>query len=289
MEKNPSSDSQFIHHPKSPPQLLSHTTPFSPLTPSWSTLMSQSSSITKPSMISAEEISISRDQPTPTWTDSFPKSSPPWLPLWDSTEPWTSTSLSSRPTWSHIPESTSCYHHTPPSSQPRKPTTNNSQLLKSPTAASSQPTWWPSATQDTVNIWLAPWCTEETLSQKTSTQRLPPSRPREPFNSLTGAPLDSKSESTISHQQLSPEVTSLKWWEHAAWSQIPQPLPKSSADSTTSSIWCTPREPLSIGTSEKVWKKESSPKPEKIWLPLKRITKRSESKLLRDKDKKKAD
>merc|ERR1711988_1744080 len=64
--RNPSSDSLSTHPHKSPPQLLSHTTQFSQPTPSLSTLMSLLSSITKPSMISAEETSISRDQPTPT-------------------------------------------------------------------------------------------------------------------------------------------------------------------------------------------------------------------------------
>merc|ERR1712164_148164 len=66
MVRNPSSDSPSIHPHKSLPPLLSHTTPFSQPTPSLSTLMSLLSSITKPSMISAEETSISRDQPTPT-------------------------------------------------------------------------------------------------------------------------------------------------------------------------------------------------------------------------------
>merc|ERR1712083_278735 len=64
--RNPSSDSSSTHPHRSPPPLLSHTTQFSQPTPSLSTLMSLLSSITKPSMISAEETSISRDQPTPT-------------------------------------------------------------------------------------------------------------------------------------------------------------------------------------------------------------------------------
>merc|ERR1712048_244458 len=64
--RNPSSVSPSTHPHRSPPQLLSHTTPFSQLTPSSSTLMSLSRSTTRPSMISAEETSISRDQPTPT-------------------------------------------------------------------------------------------------------------------------------------------------------------------------------------------------------------------------------
>merc|ERR1712127_893693 len=64
--RNPSSVSPSTHPHRSPPPLLSHTTPSSPLPPSSSTPMSPLSSITKPSMISAEETSISRDQPTPT-------------------------------------------------------------------------------------------------------------------------------------------------------------------------------------------------------------------------------
>merc|ERR1711988_902243 len=66
MVRNPSSDSPSIHPHKSPLPLLSHTTPSLPLTPSLSTLMLPLSSITKPSMISAEETLILRDQPTPT-------------------------------------------------------------------------------------------------------------------------------------------------------------------------------------------------------------------------------
>merc|ERR1712134_81006 len=64
--RNPSSVSPSTHPHRSQPPLLSHTTPCSPLPPSLSTPMLPLSSITKPSMISAEETSISRDQPTPT-------------------------------------------------------------------------------------------------------------------------------------------------------------------------------------------------------------------------------
>ena len=130
-----------------------------------------------------------------------------WLPLWDSMEPWTLILLNSKPTWSHIQESTSCCHHTPQLSQLKKPITNNCQLLKSPTHHSNQPQWWPNVTQDTENIWLALCYIEEMLSQKTSMLLLLPLKPREPSNSLTGAQLDSKSESTINHQLLFQEVT----------------------------------------------------------------------------------
>jgi len=66
MVRNPSSDSPFIHHHKSQLPLLSLITLSSPLTPFLSTLMSPLSLIMKPSMISAEETLILRDQPTPT-------------------------------------------------------------------------------------------------------------------------------------------------------------------------------------------------------------------------------
>jgi len=66
MVRNPSSVSLSTHPHRFQPPLLSHTTPSSQPIPFLSTPMSPSSSITKPSMISAEEISILRDQPTPT-------------------------------------------------------------------------------------------------------------------------------------------------------------------------------------------------------------------------------
>merc|ERR1712093_314494 len=64
--RNPSSVSPSTHPHRFPPQLLSHTTPFSQPTPSSSTPMSPSCSTMRPFMISAEETSISRDQLTPT-------------------------------------------------------------------------------------------------------------------------------------------------------------------------------------------------------------------------------
>merc|ERR1711935_1185532 len=66
MVRNPSSDLLSTHPHRSQPPLLNHTTPSSQLTPFLSIPMSLLSSITKPSMISAEETLISRDQPTPT-------------------------------------------------------------------------------------------------------------------------------------------------------------------------------------------------------------------------------
>merc|ERR1712141_98591 len=82
---------------------------------------------------------MGRDQPTPTLTDSLPRLSPPSLPPLDSMVPLTSMSLSSRPTWCHTHVSTLCFPPTPQLSLLRKPTTNSSPLLKSPTHPSSQP------------------------------------------------------------------------------------------------------------------------------------------------------
>merc|ERR1712127_459968 len=64
--RSPSSVSSFTHPHRYPPPLLSHTTPSSPPILFSNIPMLPSSSITKPSMISAEEILILRDQPTPT-------------------------------------------------------------------------------------------------------------------------------------------------------------------------------------------------------------------------------
>ena len=50
-----------------------------------------------------------------------------------------------------------------------------------------------------------------------------------------------------------------------------------------------PKELSFTGTSDKAWKKENSQKLEKIWLPLKRTMKKSELKLLKEKEKKKDD
>merc|ERR1712130_191924 len=63
-ERSPSSDSPSTHPHRSPPPLLSHTTPCSQPTLFLSIPMSPSCLTTKPSTISAEETSTSRDQPT---------------------------------------------------------------------------------------------------------------------------------------------------------------------------------------------------------------------------------
>jgi len=187
-------------------------------------------------MISAEEILILKDQPIPTWTDLLDKLSLHWLPHWDSMVLLMLISPNSKPTWFPIQEFTLCCHHTHQSSPLKKLIMNNWLLLKSPTPVLNQPTWWSNVTQDTENIWLVPWCTEEMLSPRTSTQPLPPSRPREPSNSLIGVPPDSRLESTINHQPLSQEEIWLKLWEQFAWFPTLPQLLKSSQDSIINSI-----------------------------------------------------
>merc|ERR1712179_828797 len=136
---------------------------------------------------------------------------------------------------------------------------------------------WSSAIQDTVNTWPAACCTVVMLSPRTSTPPLPPSKPREPSNSLTGAQLVSRSVSTTNHQQLSQVVILPRSNVPSACCPTPPPLPKHGPDLTTSSILCTPRELSSTGMLVKVWKKVNSPKPVRILPPSRRITKKSVS------------
>merc|ERR1719508_436415 len=118
----------------------------------------------------------------------------------------------------------------------RRLTTSSSLLLKSPTLASSQPTRWRNAIPDTANTWHAACCTEETLSPRTSTPPSPPSRPRGPSSSSTGAPLDSRLASTTSHQPSCPEVTLPRCRELSACCPTPPPSLRPGLVWTTSSI-----------------------------------------------------
>merc|ERR1719384_2044165 len=160
------------------------------------------------------------------------------------------------------------------SSPPRKPTMSSLQLEKLPTPALSQPTRWSSVTQDMASTWPAAFSTEETWSPRMSMLPLPPSRPREASSLLTGVQLASRSVSTTSHQLLSQEAILPRHLEPSVCSPTPPPLPRPGPGLTTSLTSCTPREPLFIGMLEKVWRRESSLRPEKILLLLRRIMKR---------------
>merc|ERR1712188_10476 len=89
--------------------------------------------------------------------------------------------------------------------------------------------------------------------------------------------------STTNHQLSSQVVILLVSKELCAWFPTPLPLPRPFPVLITSSILCTPREPSSTGMSVRVWKKVNSPKPVRILLPLRRITKRSVPKPLKGK------
>merc|ERR1712029_793527 len=110
--------------------------------------------------------------------------------------------------------------------------------------------------------------------QRMSMLPLPTSKPREPFNSSTGAQLVSRSVSTTNHQPSSQVVTWPRSKEPSACCPTQLPLLKPGLDSITSSILCMPRELSFTGMSVKVWKKVNSQKLEKIWPLSKRITKK---------------
>merc|ERR1712113_448750 len=110
---------------------------------------------------------------------------------------------------------------------------------------------------------------------------LPPSRPREASSLLTGVPPDSRSVSTTSPQPSFPVEILLRSAGPCACSLTPLPSLRPGLGLTTSSTSCTPRGPLSTGTLERVWRRVSSPKPGRILLPLRRITRRSALTLLR--------
>merc|ERR1719336_1691138 len=151
-------------------------------------------------------------------------------------------------------------------SVPRRLTMSSCLLEKLPMLALNQPTRWLNVIPEEESSWLAVCSTGVMLSQKTSMLQLPPSRPREPSSLLIGVQQDSRSESTISLQQLFLELTWPRSREPSVCSPTPLPLPKPGQDLTTSLILCMPRELLFIGMSEREWRKESSLRPERILL-----------------------
>merc|ERR1712157_613015 len=102
----------------------------------------------------------------------------------------------------------------------------------------------------------------------------PPSRPRGPSSLLTGVPLASRLESTTSLQPSSQVETRLRFRELSACSPTLPPLPRPGPGLTTNLTSCTPRGPLSTGTWERAWRRESSPRPGRTWLHSRRTTRR---------------
>merc|ERR1712107_718044 len=95
------------------------------------------------------------------------------------------------------------------------------------------------------------------------------------IHSSTGVPLASKLVSTTNPQLLSLVVILPRSNVLSACCQTPLPLLKLGLVLIISLILCMPRGLSSIGMSERVWKKVNSPKLERIWLPLRRITRKS--------------
>merc|ERR1712111_131459 len=90
--------------------------------------------------------------------------------------------------------------------------------------ALSQPTKWSSVILVMVSTWHVAFSTEEMWSPRMSMPPLPPSRPREASNLLTGVQLDSRLVSTTSLQPLYQEETSPRLPELSACSPTPLPL-----------------------------------------------------------------
>merc|ERR1711974_235949 len=81
----------------------------------------------------------------------------------------------------------------------------------------------------------------------------------------------------ISYQPSCQEVTWPRSSVPSACCPTPQLLLRPGLVLTTNSISCTPNVPSSTGMSERVWKRVSSPRPVRILLLSRRITKRSVS------------
>merc|ERR1712238_341805 len=163
----------------------------------------------------------------------------------------------------------------PPSSHLRRLTMNSFRWRRSLMLALNLPIKWSSVIPVMASTWPVASCTEAMLSPRMSTLPLPPSRPSAPSNLWTGVPLVSKLVSITNLPLLSPVVTLPRSNVLCACCPTPLPLLRLGLVLTTSLTSCTPNVPLSIGTLEKVWKRVSSPRPVRIWLPLRRITRRS--------------
>merc|ERR1712077_123748 len=161
-------------------------------------------------------------------------------------------------------------------SLPRRLTTNNCRSLKSPMLALNQPTKWSNVTPDMENTWPVVSCTEVMLSPRMSTPLLLQSRPRDPSNLLTGVQLVSRLVLTTNPQPLYQEAILPRSNVPSACCPTPLLSLKLGLVLIISLILCTPSVHLFTGTLEKAWKKENFPKLVKIWLLLKRITKKLE-------------
>merc|ERR1739847_238239 len=123
------------------------------------------------------------------------------------------------------------------------------------------------------STWLVAFYTGAMLYPKTLIMQLLKSRPNAASNLLIGVLLDSRLASTTNHRLLFPVEIWPKYPVRCVCFPTQLLLLRLGPDLTTSLISCMPREPLFIGTLERVWKRVSSLKPAKIWPLLKKITK----------------
>merc|ERR1712001_172274 len=158
----------------------------------------------------------------------------------------------------------------------KRPTTNNCLLLRSPMPVLNQPTRWLNVIHDMANTWLVVFCTEVMLYQKMLMQPLLLSRPSVLFNLWIGVQLVSRLESITNHLPLYQAEILQRFNVQFVCCQTLLQLQRLGPALIISLILCTPSVHLSIGMLEKAWKKVSFPKPAKIWLLLRRTTKRLE-------------
>merc|ERR1711915_1149003 len=129
---------------------------------------------------------------------------------------------------------------------------------------------------DMASIWPVVCFTEEMLSQRMLMLPLPLSRVRGLSSLLTGVQLDSKLASITSLQPSSQGLILPKFKELFVCSPTPLPLLKPGPDLITSLTSCMPREPLYTGMLERAWRRESSPRPGRTWLLLRKTTRKLE-------------
>merc|ERR1719270_530917 len=102
--------------------------------------------------------------------------------------------------------------------------------------ALNQQTKWSSVIQDMASTWPAACSTGEMWSPRMSMPPLPPSRPREASNLLTGVQQDSRLVLTTSHQLWYQKVTSPRSREPSVCCPTPPPSLRLGPDLTTSLI-----------------------------------------------------
>ncbi|EUC67496.1 transmembrane protein, putative [Rhizoctonia solani AG-3 Rhs1AP] len=155
--------------------------------------------------------------------------------------------------------------------RPGTRTTRSRSLLS---LASSLAARWSSATPGRANSWLAASCSVVTLCQRMSKLPFRLSRPSAPSSLSTGAQPVSSSVFATSPRPASLAVTLPRSPAACACCPTPPPSRLRGAVSTPSLIFSTRSVLSSTGTLVRVWRKASSPRPVKTWLPSRRTMRR---------------